>query len=97
MPSQFPISNPYLFEKDKGVGFGSFYCGHAHLIYANKWQFLGLISKHLCPSNMIYFDLLHKLIHKYNKAIQITKCVLQYALPLGHLEHVLAMQVTSNN
>jgi hypothetical protein len=27
MSSQFPISSPYLFEKDKGVGFGSFYCG----------------------------------------------------------------------
>jgi hypothetical protein len=27
MPSQFPISNPYLFEKNKGVGCGSFYYG----------------------------------------------------------------------
>jgi hypothetical protein len=24
MPSQFPISSPYPFEKDKGIGFGSF-------------------------------------------------------------------------
>jgi hypothetical protein len=27
MPFQFPISSPYLFEKDKGVGFGSLYYG----------------------------------------------------------------------
>jgi hypothetical protein len=25
MPFQFPISSPYLFLKDKGIGFGSFY------------------------------------------------------------------------
>jgi hypothetical protein len=30
MPSQFPISNPYPFEKDKGDGLGSFYYGHIH-------------------------------------------------------------------
>jgi hypothetical protein len=30
MPSQFPISSPYPFEKDKGIGFGSFYCGCTH-------------------------------------------------------------------
>jgi hypothetical protein len=27
MSFQFPISSPCPFEKDKGVGFGSFYCG----------------------------------------------------------------------
>jgi hypothetical protein len=29
MPFQFPISRVYSFEKDKGIGFGSFYYGCA--------------------------------------------------------------------
>ncbi len=31
MPFQFPISNPYPFEHNKGVGCGSLYCGLDHL------------------------------------------------------------------
>jgi hypothetical protein len=28
MPSQFPISSPCPFERNKEVGCGSFYCAH---------------------------------------------------------------------
>jgi hypothetical protein len=31
MPSQFPISSPYFFERNKGVGCGSFYYGHTFI------------------------------------------------------------------
>jgi hypothetical protein len=33
MPFQLPISSPYPFEKDKGIGFGSFYCGCTQIFY----------------------------------------------------------------
>jgi len=33
MPSQFPISSPCPFERDKGVGCGSFYFGRTPSIF----------------------------------------------------------------
>jgi hypothetical protein len=41
---QFPISSPYLFEKDKGAGFGSFYCGHTFHTFECLGRFLKPIT-----------------------------------------------------
>jgi hypothetical protein len=43
MPFQFPISSR-LFEKDKGVGFGSFYCGHTFYTFECLGRFLKPIT-----------------------------------------------------
>jgi hypothetical protein len=33
MPSQFPISSPCPFERNKGIGCGSIYYGYSHGVF----------------------------------------------------------------
>ncbi len=54
MPFQFPILSPYPFENDKGVGFGSFYCGCTHILFdfvRDNWMRMG---KQILKSNVYY-------------------------------------------
>jgi hypothetical protein len=44
MQFQFPISSPCLFEKDKGIEVGSFYCGHTFYNFECLGRFLKPIT-----------------------------------------------------
>jgi hypothetical protein len=45
MPFQFPISSPCPFERNKGVGCGSFYCGCTHFSIVRHLNNMGINPK----------------------------------------------------